>query len=146
MNNKGIALLETVISVTLTTVILINIFVIVNAIINKNDILYETQKERNENNNIYTKIGQDLYKYNIKSAECNSNTCKFIFYTTDANSTTSKELKIVDKNIVYDNKKLTNTNKYNSINININNKVLKTTIYYGEYDNELNFYSINYKG
>ena len=151
INNKGVVLLETVISVALISIVVINIFVIVNFIINENNIVYEEQSIKRTTNLVYSRIGQDLYKYNISNYEFyedeNTKTWDFHYHTNSEDEIITKTLEINNDGIIYDGQPINNSKyiKFNDISIETNDKILKLIIDYND-NKKISAFSLNYRG
>ena len=148
MNKRGIVLFETVISIGFISIILLSTFVIINSILNRNNKLYDDQIERKTINSVYSKIANDLYRYNISSYGSNDSTyCGFLYYTTDVNNPNTKQLKVTEDGLEYGNEIIKNNSavKFDSIWCNHDEDMLKLIITYND-DKTMDIYSINYKG
>lgn len=148
MDNKGAILLETVISIGFISVILLSSFVVVNSIMNKNSKLYDNQIERRTINSIYSKIANDLYRFNISKYYCDLDTnkeCELTYYTYDTETEDVKTLEITSDGLLYDNEKIKNNSAvtFNTIFVEeVTDDVLKLSINYN--DNKImEMYSIN---
>ncbi|MBQ7141110.1 MAG: hypothetical protein IJO32_06375 [Bacilli bacterium] len=147
MQNKGFILLETVISIGFISVILLSSFIVVNSIMNKNSSLYSNQIERRTINSIYSKIANDMYKYNINSLSCTNDSCNIKYYTNNVNNITTKLLEIDENGLIYSTDRINNTSsiKFNSVSYKIEYNILILSITYNDTET-MKIYSINYKG
>lgn len=150
INNKGSVLIETVISIAFISIVTITSFIMINVIVNRNSKLYGDQIERRTKNLLYSKLADDLYRYNISSYDKSSNTFHYYMKESDSDDKKpSKTLKIENGNLIYGNytSKSNSSIYYNSFEVikDTGNDMLTVTITYND-NQKLNFYSINYKG
>lgn len=147
MNKRGFTIVELILSFGMISLITINALVMLTSLVKRNNEIYQKISKNNKINQVYSTIGLDFYRNNIKYTNNGSNNYTLQYYTLDKNSKFNSFIKIVNNNIVYGSTKTIYSNKYikfNSVEINEIESGLNLSITYND-DKHINIYSVNYK-